>query len=347
MVSSLTAKHKHAKEQEKAAAAGDSPSRTRERSAPGSQDGQATSPKAPRKEDPAAIAISTAATSATTGSESIAAAPVEAAAVALPPPDSMSAEAAAEAAEVAADAKAAEKVGAQESDDSKAAEDQVDPDPAVDPADDEPPGKPAGPAIVKCEPREEALGLMGLGTALEHMEEEFADEDDDCFCTQIQHNPGQFVPIEAMKRVSAMLGASRSSDKDFGSPDSKKKKTSELASPDSTHSTVGNSTPTKAGTPRSDVKQKKSSERQPCLICGKQHVLMPKNSPYCYMHKESVEAARKQAVDNGGEALESWKAVYDDRAENRQHSENSFWNSKLDAPRGAVGDRGRNTTLSP
>ena len=97
----------------------------------------------------------------------------------------MSAEAAAEAAEVAADAKAAKGAGAQKSDDNKAAEDQVDLGslPADDPAADAPPGNPA---IVKCEPREEALGL---GTALEHMEE-FADEDDDCLCTHIEHSPG-------------------------------------------------------------------------------------------------------------------------------------------------------------
>ena len=49
---------------------------------------------------------------------------------------------------------------------------------------------------------------------------------------------------------------------------------------------------------------KKTSVRAGCPICGKIYATMPKHSPYCYTHKQSVESARLQAKNESEAALE-------------------------------------------
>ena len=55
------------------------------------------------------------------------------------------------------------------------------------------------------------------------------------------------------------------------------------------------------------VAEKQNKDRQPCPICLKILPQMPKNSPFCYPHKQTVESAKAQAEEDGVQALETFK----------------------------------------
>ena len=78
--------------------------------------------------------------------------------------------------------------------------------------------------------------------------------------------------------------------------------------------------PSDSDLPKPEVPQKpkpgvalgRNKERLPCPICNKIYAQMPKNSKYCYVHKESVDAAFAQAKKEGEEAATAFKAKEQD-----------------------------------
>ena len=72
-----------------------------------------------------------------------------------------------------------------------------------------------------------------------------------------------------------------------------------------------------------------------------------KKSPYCYTHKESVEAAKTQAEAKGEEPLQAYQHALDNRLENRGSGVNSCWTSNRSALREGGVVPGRDTIFSP